>query len=88
MKGTEKKFGWPVAQTYLTGNWPCEQRLLLSSRERKQKKGSSSRMEGAAKKYDWVTCGSDIQSTPDKSNLQGKPKKSSSYRELKENSRE
>ena len=33
-------------------------------------------MEGTEKKkYDWVNCGKDLQSTPDNSNLQGKPKK-------------
>ena len=40
------------------------------------------------KKNDWVTCGKDLQSTPDNSNLHGKSKKSWSYRELKENSRD
>ena len=78
-----------MVQTYFTGNSPCEQRLLLSCSPRKEKKGSCSKMEGTEKKiYDWVTCGKDLQSTPDYSNLQGKSKKSSSYRELKENSRD
>ena len=78
-----------MVQTYLTGNSPCEQRLLLSCSPRKEKKGSCSKMEGTEKKiYDWVTCGKDLQSTPGYSNLQGKSKKSSSYRELKENSRD
>ena len=44
--------------------------------------------ERRKKKYDWVTCGKDLQSTPHNSNLHGKSNKSSSYRELKENSRD
>ena len=70
-----KKYDWvncgsDLFDWELTLHW-----LLLSSKARKQKKGSSRKMEGTEKKYDWVTCGKDLQSTPDYSNLQGKPKK-------------
>ena len=65
-----------MVQTYLTGNSPCEQRLLLSCSPRKEKKGSCSKMEGTEKKiYDWVTCGRDLQSTPITRTFKGNRKK-------------
>ena len=78
MEGTEKKnHDWVTCGSDLFDGelaLRAETAFVFLSEEAKERLFQQDRGNGE-KKYDWVTCGKFLQSTPDNSNLHGKPKK-------------